>query len=106
MLNDEDSADGTITLTVTTINANEAVGEEFTKTFASALVYIKKQEQVGKEYTKYTLGVEKYDDSDSVDGLKLYTNANCTSGALSLVGIETTDKLTDGKTFTITALDE
>ena len=103
-LNDEDDAAGTITLTVKTINATEDVDEEFSKTFASALVYINSQTKVDKEYTKYTLGVKKYDDSDSIVGLKLYKDAAC-SEALELVGIEPTDKITDGKSFTITALD-
>ena len=103
-LNDEDKANGTITLTVKTINSTEGVNEEFSKTFASALVYINSQTKVDKEYTKYTLGVKKYDDSDSIVGLKLYTDAAC-SEPLTLVGIELTDKITDGKSFTITALD-
>ena len=67
--------------------------------YADALVYITSQKNEW-DYTKYTLGVEKYDEDEDVTGFALYTGADCAASTkLNVDGLWAT--IEDGDTFTI-----
>ena len=88
------------TAEVSILSINESKqNKTYTKAFADALVYISAQSDEG-DYTQYYLWVDLYDDAYTVSGVQLFTNTNCTSGALNLDGLDLTD-VSDGDDFTI-----
>ena len=99
VLNDEDKAVGTLTLTVTDLNADNAVNRAFNKRFEKALVYLKSQTNQG-DYTSYKLAVDKYEDDAEVKNLELFTDTACDpANKLQIDGLGA--KLHDGDTFMI-----
>lgn len=70
ILKDEASGDYTVTANVNDGSATKT----FNRKFVDALVKVEKQENKGA-YTKFTLSVEKYDDTIEVKELDLYATA-------------------------------
>ena len=83
------------TVTLTRVNATNVTSKS-TKKVVDALVRVTKFENVGGE-TKFTLGVEKYDDSIAVSNFKLSYHAN---GSVTR-NADTKNTVSDGTVFGI-----